>query len=70
MLFVCAECGDLGCGALTVQIAVTDGGIVWRDFAHENDYDPDMTERERFRAVGPFVFDAAQYAEALGRRGA
>jgi hypothetical protein len=70
MLFVCPECGDLGCGALTVQIAATSDGIIWRDFAHENNYDPDMTERERFRPVGPFIFAAEQYAEALRRRGA
>ena len=71
MLFVCPECGDLGCGALTAEVALdAEGHVVWRDFAYENNYDPAMTERDRFRAIGPLIFDSKQYTEALRRRGA
>jgi hypothetical protein len=35
-LFVCPECGDLGCGAITVRIERDDTGIVWRNIGYEN----------------------------------
>src|SRR5262245_30383472 len=65
MLFVCSECGDIGCGAITAQILEQGGRIVWREFAYENDYDPEMTDRVSFAQVGPFEFEAAQYRAAL-----
>lgn len=65
MLYVCAECGDLGCGALTCRVVRTERTIAWSDFAFENDYDPDMTDRASYADVGPFLFDAAQYRTAL-----
>ena len=65
MLFVCSECGDLGCGAITSELTLCDGIITWRDFAYENDYDPEMTNRDKFRHVGPFGFDFKQYSDVL-----
>ena len=38
-LYVCGECGDLGCGAITAIVERTPAGFAWRDFAFENDYD-------------------------------
>jgi hypothetical protein len=38
-LYVCPECGDLGCGAISVQIDVTGDKITWSDFGYENNYD-------------------------------
>jgi hypothetical protein len=35
MLFVCAECGDLGCGAITVEIARDGDLVVWSRFGHQ-----------------------------------
>jgi hypothetical protein len=35
-LYVCAECGDLGCGGLTANIVAEDDHIIWRDFGIEN----------------------------------
>lgn len=37
MLFVCAECGDIGCGAITVEIEKKSNSYVWKNFAREND---------------------------------
>jgi len=64
-IYVCAECGDLTCGAVTVEIVREGDHIVWRDFAYENGYDPEMTDRERFRAVGPFCFERESYEAAI-----
>lgn len=63
-LFVCPECGDLGCGAITARIALNDGGIVWRDIGYENSYDPSI-DFDSFAAVGPFVFDLDAYRNEL-----
>ncbi len=45
-LYVCAECGDLGCGAITALVERTSDGFVWRDFAFENNYDASITDAE------------------------
>jgi hypothetical protein len=38
-LFVCAECGDLGCGAVTLSVTRVGGKVVWSDFGYENTYE-------------------------------
>jgi hypothetical protein len=60
-LYVCAECGDLGCGAITALVERGPDGFVWRDFASENNYDASITDAESYRAVGPFVFNKTEY---------
>ena len=64
-LFVCGECGDIGCGAITANVSRIGDAYVWKDFAYENNYDEAMTDREGFAHVGPFTFDSVQYREAL-----
>jgi hypothetical protein len=39
-MYVCAECGDLGCGAVTAAVEVGDDKVVWRDFGYQNNYEP------------------------------
>jgi hypothetical protein len=38
-LFVCAECGDLGCGAITISVKRAVDTVVWSDFGYENNYE-------------------------------
>ena len=62
-LYVCPECGDIGCGAITAKIVENDKTIIWKDFGYENDYsEPSLTEYEQ---VGPFEFDKAAYRQML-----
>lgn len=61
-LYVCAECGDISCGAVTVVIERIDDKIVWRNFAFQNDYDEQLNPMED---LGEFVFDRAQYRNVL-----
>jgi len=65
MLFVCPECGDIGCGAITAMVTFESNSYVWRDFGYENNYDPGMADFATYAAVGPFQFDATQYRAAL-----
>ena len=61
MLYICAECGDIGCGAFTAQIEKTAAHFVWRDFGYENDYDPSELDLTKYAAFGPCLFDKAAY---------
>jgi hypothetical protein len=63
-LFICSECGDLGCGAATALVAREGDVIVWKDFGFENNYDANV-ELNDCKGVGPFVFDAVSYENAL-----
>lgn len=59
--YVCPECGDIGCGAITAKIEVTEKDVIWKDFGYENNYsEPDLTD---YKAIEPFTFDKKQYFE-------
>ncbi|WP_375386925.1 hypothetical protein [uncultured Amnibacterium sp.] len=63
-MYICAECGDLGCGAITAMIEHRADTVVWRDLGYENDsepFDPDGIITE----VGPIVFDRSDYLQVL-----
>ncbi len=66
-LLVCSECGDIGCGSVTVRIEEKDGYIFWKDFLYENDIDEYPTEDSECSHVGPFVFDRQEYFKAFNR---
>lgn len=63
-LFVCAECGCLGCGAITVSVKRAADSVVWSDFGYENNYE-ERVLRDDYRDVGPFQFEFHQYESAL-----
>jgi hypothetical protein len=42
-LYVCAECGDLGCGAVTLFVQGGAGVIVWKDFGIQSNYETSFT---------------------------
>lgn len=70
---VCARCGDLGCGAVTVLVDRSDaegrGGLVrWLDFRFDDGMSP-PDEMPDLSAVGPFEFAAAEYAATLTTAG-
>ena len=63
MFYVCAECGDIGCGALTGKISETENEIIWSEFAYENNYEEfDLTE---YQNIGPFIFDKKSYLNKI-----
>jgi hypothetical protein len=63
-LFICSECGDLGCGAITVVVEKHDGAIVWKNFGYENNYEKEVLLDE-YRSIGPFTFNAMEYERVL-----
>jgi hypothetical protein len=65
MLFICPECGDIGCGAITAAIEKSAEHFIWRDFGYENDSNQVTPRLEEFAAIGPFYFDVAAYLQAF-----
>lgn len=66
-LYLCPECGDLGCGALTCDAVRVGDKVVWSRFGFENGYDDAMSEFASYAEVGPFEFEVRQYTAAIER---
>jgi hypothetical protein len=50
-VYVCAECGDLGCGAVTVRLIVSVKSVEWREWGRQNNYEDDVSYAD-FHATG------------------
>jgi hypothetical protein len=61
-VYVCAECADLGCGAITVLVERGDGTVAWRDWGYQNNYEQSFVAIAGVRDV---TFDAVQYDSTL-----
>jgi len=65
-LFICSECGDIGCGAVTVSIVRDGQAIIWKSFGYENNYEPDL-RLDNYKQIGPYTFDYKEYESVLLR---
>ena len=63
-LFICSECGDLGCGAITAVVVKERDAITWKDFGYENTYE-DKVSLEDYKSIGPFTFSAVKHERTL-----
>ena len=63
-LYVCPECGDLGCGAVSLVVEPLGDKIIWRDFGYENNYEAEV-RAEGFEDLGPFVFNRSEYEKVI-----
>jgi hypothetical protein len=67
-LYVCPECGDLGCGAVTVAINCEEEAIIWSDFRWEVNWYADRPDESTVcLKLGPFRFAFDTYVEVLNR---
>jgi hypothetical protein len=66
MIYVCPECAELECGAVTVAVKREGNDVVWERFAFENSYDAEVIKT--YDHIGPFRFSGEQYQQTLGRR--
>ena len=60
-LYVCNDCGDVGCGAITAVVERVGGVIIWRAFGFENDHDPGSVPERWFPQVPVFRFAVQPY---------
>ncbi len=62
-LFVCRECVDIGCGAITLEIEKNAKSYVWKNFAHENNsFELEETDYINFQLL---EFDKNEYEKAI-----
>lgn len=66
-LYVCPECGDLGCGALTCEAIRVGDKVVWSNFAFETGIAEYPSDSGSYAEVGPFEFYGHQYVETIAR---
>jgi len=70
-VYVCPECGDIYCGALTVMIERQGGEFVWRDWERWSTFDflEDAWHHEpEPKDLPELRFDADQYRAAITQR--
>jgi hypothetical protein len=63
-LYICPECGDIGCGSITAKISINGDEVVWSEFGYEKNYE-DSVLMELFAARGSFSFDRFGYEAKL-----
>ncbi|GHB64436.1 hypothetical protein [Persicitalea jodogahamensis] len=61
-LYVCPECGDLACGAITAEVLDLENKIIWKAFGYENDYEGVI---DSYAALQPIELDRDSYYKAL-----
>lgn len=62
MFYVCPECGDISCGAITGLVSENERGqIEWSDFGYENDYQGVV---EKYANIS-FCFERTDYFRAF-----
>jgi hypothetical protein len=65
-IFVCSECGDLGCIAITAVVERQGETITWKTFGYENSYERKVW-LDDYSTVGPFTFNAAAYEHTIAQ---
>jgi len=60
-IYICPECGDIGCGRFSVMVERHADEVIWSEFAYENGYE----EPYVFEEIGPFRFETSQYEKAV-----
>ena len=65
-LLVCPNCGDIGCGAVSIILHLSDKTVLWRDFGYQNNYEPEI-HGQHLKELGPFEFDLSDYKNKLIR---
>jgi hypothetical protein len=63
LLYVCPECGDIGCGAYAVKVEVDGEEVEWSNFAYVNGYEPASALQD----VGPFRFRRNDYDAVISK---
>lgn len=64
MIYVCPECGDIDCGAITAIIKDFGDRIIWSDFGYETGYGG-LTET--YEQIEPIEFDRTSYFSAFSK---
>ncbi|MBK8414551.1 MAG: hypothetical protein IPL22_08630 [Bacteroidetes bacterium] len=61
--YVCPECGDIGCGAITAKIEITENRVIWKEFGYENNYS--APQLDNYKSIPHLEFDKTEYIETF-----
>ncbi len=64
-VYGCAECGDLGCGAVTMRLEVTEDTVTWADWGYQNNYEDEVHDVDDINGLRSFTFDRKEYQQTL-----
>lgn len=64
MIYVCAECGDIDCGAITAVVKDYGHKIIWSHFGYETNYG---SLTETYDHIEPIEFDRTSYFSAFSK---
>lgn len=64
-VYGCAECGDLGCGAVTVRLEVTEDTVIWADWGYQTNYEDEVHDVDDINGLWDFVFDRQDYERVV-----
>lgn len=62
MLYICPECGDIDCGAITAHIEISGDKIIWKEFAYENGYEGII---EHYSTIESVEFEITEYNQTF-----
>jgi|GEM_PF-4700680 len=65
-LYICGECGDLGCGYFSVKVTLVDDCVVWSEPGWEDNLFREQTVTPFEGKWRDLWFDRVQYRTALG----
>lgn len=68
LIYICPECGDVDCGAISVQIYKSCHEFIWSNFGFEKDTDSRINDLKSYVHVGPFHFDKHEYWNTITHR--
>ncbi|HEX9058805.1 MAG TPA: oxidoreductase [Clostridia bacterium] len=60
-IYVCPECGDLGCGAISIKIERQGEIVIWSDFGFEDNLEIEAVKYDKLKDIGPFYFRYDNY---------
>jgi hypothetical protein len=63
-LYVCPECGDLGCTAVSVRVEFQQATVTWKEFGYQNNYDGEV-QLEPLSHIGPYTFPREAYERVV-----
>lgn len=67
-LYICPECADLGCGAVTVRVIIEGDTVTWSELSLESPMDSSPIKCP-WPVPESFSFELAQYRNVLSRFG-
>ena len=64
-VYGCAECGDLGCGAVTVALTVGEDTVTWAEWGYQTNYEDEVHDVDDIPGLRDYVFDRRDYERVI-----